>query len=111
MDYDGSTVPRNVSCGTVVTNMNDIQVNGTTLERLVGDEKHASFEFLMCFIAEDSSPVAYNAVLFSYRSFVGLSCLHLQGCSPRRRHGPEDGDSKVPETSVINRHGVICQNT
>lgn len=81
-----------------------------TLERLVADEKLASFEFLTCFIVEDSSPVGYNTVLFSYQNFVRLSCLHLQGYSPRRRHGPEDGDSKVPETSVINRHGVICHN-
>jgi len=112
MVYDDSTMPRNVSCVTVVTSMDNTQLNGTTLERLVADEKHASFEFVTCFIVEDSSPVRYNTVLFSYRSFVGLSCLHLQGCSPRRRrHGPENGDSEVPETSVINRPGVICQNT
>lgn len=112
MAYDDSTMPRNVSCVTVVTSTNNIQINVTTLERLVADEKHASFEFVTCIILEYSSPVRYNTVLFNYRSFVGLSCLHLQGCSPRRkRHEPEDGDSKVPETSVINRHGVICQNT
>lgn len=74
-----------------------------TLERLVADEKLASVEFLTCFVVEDSSPVGYNTVLFSYRNFVRLGCLHLQGCSPY-------GDSKVPETSVINRHGVICHN-
>jgi len=112
MAYDDSTMPRNVPCVTVVTCMNNTQLNGTTFERLVANGKRASFEFLTCFIVEDSSPVEYNTVLFSYRSFIGLSCLHLQGCSPRRRrHGPEGGDSKVPETSVINLHGVICQNT
>jgi hypothetical protein len=112
MAYDDSTVPRNVSCVTVVTSMNITQLNGTTLEHLVADEKHASFEFVTCFIVEDSSPVGYNTVLFSYRSFVGLRCHQLQGCSSRRgRHGPEYGDSTVPEMSVINRHGVICQNT
>jgi hypothetical protein len=52
MAYDDSTVRRNDSYATVVTSMNNTQLNGTTLERLVADEKHAS-EFVTCFIVED----------------------------------------------------------
>jgi len=105
-------MPRNVSGVTVVTNMNITQLNGTNIGTRCRRRKTCILRVPNVFYCWRFSPVGYNTVLLSYRNFVGLSGLHLQGCSPRRRrHVPEDGDSKLPETSVINRHGVICQNT
>jgi hypothetical protein len=72
MAYDDSTMPRNVSYITVIISVNKTQLKRTTLESLVADEKCAFFEFVTCFIVENSSPVRYHTLLSSYRSFVGL---------------------------------------